>query len=234
MNAIIRNRFPAIAAAAVGAVIFAGFARTYYLRFLFDAPPLTVAAHLHGLVATAWVVLYVVQTRLIAAHRVEVHRRLGIVTACLGFVMAGQGLLLGVAAAAAGHAPPGRDPLEFLSVPITTSTVFSAFMSAALLLRRKREWHKRLMFLAALVLLVPAIGRFDFLVMQPLGLPRALLGLITLIVFVAWAWWNDWRRSKRVHAAYLYGGPVLIVCMRMGREIGFMEWWRPVAEWLVR
>lgn len=233
MNAIIRNRFPPIAAAAIAAVVFIGFARTYYLKFLFDAPPLTLRAHLHGLAATAWIALHVVQAKLIAAHRADLHRRLGIFTACIGYVMAVQGLQLGIAAAAAGHAPPGRDPLEFLSVPITTASMFVIALSAALVLRRRREWHKRLMFLASLVLIVPAVGRFDVLVQQSLGLPRAVLGFVTLGAFITWACWNDWRRTRRIHPAYLYGGPALVIGLRMGREIGFMDWWRPVAQWLV-
>jgi hypothetical protein len=60
-----RNRFPQIAV---------GFARTYYLRFLFDLPPLTQAAHLHGLISTLWLVLHFTQARLIAAHRVALHK----------------------------------------------------------------------------------------------------------------------------------------------------------------
>ena len=232
MNAIIRNRFPVIAAVVIGAVIFLGFARTYYLKFLFDAPPLTVRAHVHGLVASVWVILHYVQAKLVAVHRVDVHRRLGIFAACLGFLLAIQGLQLGIAAAVAGHAPPGRDPLEFLSVPFTTSMTFVAFLAAALVMRRQRDWHRRLMFLATLVLIIPAVGRFDVLLRSSLGLPRALLGFVALILFVGWAWWNDWRKSGRVHPAYLYGGPVLIVALRMGREIGFTGWWRPVAEWI--
>src|SRR6478735_706200 len=72
MNAIIRNRFPAIAVVALSAVMFAGFARTFYLKFLFDLPPLKLAALLHGLLATSWLVLHYTQAKLIAAQRVDI------------------------------------------------------------------------------------------------------------------------------------------------------------------
>ena len=233
MNAIIRNRFPVVAAVALSAVIFAGFARTYYLKFLFDAPPLSVAAQLHGLLATVWLVLHYTQARLVAAHRVDVHRRLGIVAACVGYACALQALHLGIAGVAAGHAPPGREPLQFLSVPIGTTFMFASLLTAALVARRKREWHKRLMFLATLALIVPAMGRIDTFLMAPLGLPRTILAVWVTIAFVAWAWWNDWRKLGRVHPAYVYAGLVLIASVPLRRAIGFTDWWRPIAEWIV-
>lgn len=233
MNAIIRSRFPVIAIIALSALIFVGFSRTYYLRASFDVPPLTLMAHLHGLLATLWLVLHYTQARLIAAHRVELHKRLGIFTACVGGVLAIQALQLGIAGVAAGRAPPGRDPLQFLSVPIGTTTMFALFLLGGVLLRRKREWHKRFMFLATLALIVPAVGRIDTFLMTPLGLPRTVLAVWLTIAFVAWAWWDDWRRMKRIHPAYGVGGLALIASVPLRRAIGMTDWWRPIAEWLV-
>src|SRR3954470_3730068 len=206
MNTIIRPRFPVIAVVALSALIFVGFARTYYLKFLFDVPPLTRTAQLHGLLATLWLVLHYTQARLVAAHRTDLHMKLGIFTACVGAVLAYQALSLGIAGVAAGHAPPGRDPLQFLSVPIGTTAMFAGFLVAALAMRRKREWHKRFMFFATLALIVPAVGRIDTFLMTPLGLPRTVLALYLTIAFVAWAWWDDWRRLRRIHPAYVWGG----------------------------
>ena len=233
MNAIIRPRFPVIAIVALSALIFVGFARTYYLKFLFDTPPLQLAAQLHGLLATLWLVLHYTQARLVAAHRVDLHMRLGILTACVGGVLAMQALHLGIAGVAAGHAPPGRDPLQFLSVPIGTTTMFASFLVAGLLMRRKREWHKRFMFFATLALIVPAVGRLDTFIMVPLGLPRAVLAVYITIAFVAWAWWDDWRKLHRIHPAYVWGGLILIASVPLRRAIGMTDWWRPIAEWIV-
>jgi len=69
--------------------------------------------------------------------------------------------------------------------------------------------------------------------MVPLGLPRAVLAIWVTIAFVAWAWWNDWRKTGRVHPAYLYGGLLLIASVPLRRAIGFMDGWRPIAEWIV-
>jgi hypothetical protein len=73
MVAVARSRFYPWIAIALSLVVIAGFSRTYYFRFLSDLPPMTALVHLHGLVFTAWLVLFLAQTRLIAAHRVDLH-----------------------------------------------------------------------------------------------------------------------------------------------------------------
>jgi hypothetical protein len=171
-TAIARNRFPQFAIAALAALTVASFARTYYLKFLFGLPPLTLAAHLHGLIATTWLALHYTQARLIAAHRVALHKRLGIFTACLGAVLAIHAFHFAVAGVAAGHAPPGRNPLQFLSVPMGTISTFSLFLASASP-AKKREWHKRLMFLASLSPHPARSGRLDSLIMVPLGYARS-------------------------------------------------------------
>lgn len=233
MHAMPRNRFPLLAAVALTLLFVVAFARTYYFKFLFDVPPLKLAAHLHGLIATLWLALHVTQSRLVAAHRVDVHQKLGIFTACVGLLLVFQSLHLGIANVAAGRAPPGRDPLQFLSVPIGTTAMFALFLVSALALRRRREWHKRLMFLATLALIVPAMGRFDAMVMLPLGLPRGLLATWCSAAFVAWACWDDWRTRGRVHAAYVWGGLLLMASLPLRRWIGMQDWWTPIAQSIV-
>jgi uncharacterized membrane protein YozB (DUF420 family) len=234
MNAIVtRYRFHAVAVAALAAAVFAGFAKTYYFRVLSGSPPLAQAAHVHGLIATVWIALHYTQARLVAARRVDLHRRLGIFAAVVAAMLAVQAVSMAIGNAAAGHGPAGRDPLQFLSVPIGTTTMFTLFVGSALALRRHREWHKRLMLLATMTLLVPAMGRLDAQIMQPLGLPRLVLAPAITVAFVAWAWAHDWRRLGRVHPACIVGGIALIVSIPLRRWIGFTDAWQPVARWLV-
>jgi hypothetical protein len=233
MNTFIaRYRFHAAAVTALAAVLFAGFAKTFYFRIFLDSPPLAQAAQLHGIIATVWVALHYTQARLVAAHRVDLHRRLGIFGAFVAALLAVQAISMAIDNAAAGHGPAGRDPLQFLSVPIGTTTMFTLFVGSALALRRQREWHKRLMLLATMTLLVPAMGRLDAQVMQPLGLPRLVLAPAVTFAFVAWAWVNDWRRIGRVHPAYIVGGIALLVSIPLRRAIGFTDAWLPIARWL--
>ena len=63
--------------------VFAGFAPTYFLRARFESTPLPLYLHVHGLLFTFWVALFVVQAGLVAARRVGLHRKLGWATAGL-------------------------------------------------------------------------------------------------------------------------------------------------------
>ena len=72
-------------AIAMGLTVFAGFSSTYYLRFFAGGPeatltggPFSALVHVHGALFTAWVLLFIVQTALVARRRVAVHRRLGV------------------------------------------------------------------------------------------------------------------------------------------------------------
>lgn len=88
----------AVVAAAL--IVFAGFARTYYLRMLFGKPALPWLLHVHGALMTAWFVLFFVQTSLISAHRVDLHKRLGIFGGVLASTMVAVGIVVATRAAA--------------------------------------------------------------------------------------------------------------------------------------
>src|ERR1700751_5059133 len=64
-------------AALFALTVFIGFSRTYYVKGLFGTPRLSWIAHLHGAVFTLWVLFFLWQTALLAAHRINLHRRLG-------------------------------------------------------------------------------------------------------------------------------------------------------------
>ena len=147
-------------AIAAALVVFAGFAPTYYLKAAFGAPELSPLLHAHGLIFTSWIVLFVVQTRLIAGRRTPLHRRLGVLGGLLAVAMLIVGTMAAIASARRGFTPPGGPPpLTFLIIPLGDLFVFSVLVGAALYFRRQSQTHKRLMLLATLALLTPAIAR---------------------------------------------------------------------------
>ena len=80
------SRFYTLIGLTMAAIVLIGFSRTYYLRAWFHLPPLSWRLHLHGAALTLWVVLFVVQTRLIAAGRRRLHMTLGIAGLALAAV----------------------------------------------------------------------------------------------------------------------------------------------------
>src|SRR5206468_3954908 len=146
--------------------VFIGFAPTYYLKGYFQGTPLTPLVHLHGLVFTGWMLLFVTQTALVAGHRTDLHRRLG----CLGAVWAPLLVLVGTTTAvvsarrnfAAGHV----EALTFLAVPLGDMLVFAVLAAAGLCYRRRAETHKRLMLLATVALLDAAVARWPLAIVH--------------------------------------------------------------------
>jgi hypothetical protein len=230
MNAIPRPRFHLIAITAIAALVFIGFARSFYLKFWFDTPPLTRLLHLHGAMFTAWLALHYTQARLIAAHRVDLHMRLGIAGAVLGFSMFFVGVAAAVQSAALGHQPTDAPPLVFMSLPIGTITVFALLLASALVMRRRADWHKRLMLLATFALIIPAAARLSIYFV---GRPLPQVGIVATILLVAWCWIEDRRRIGRVHPAYKIAGTLLILSLPARMLMGYTETWQQFAHWLV-
>ena len=215
-------------------VVFVGFAPTYYLRALNDSPvtvtgrtALTPLAHVHGAIFTAWVLLFIVQTALIASHRVKVHRRFGNAGAVLAAAMVLIGSNTAIASARAGGAPPGVDPLAFLAIPLFDMVLFPIFVGAALWHRRNRETHKRLMLLAYISIITAGIARWPGVLQYG---PPAFFGL-TCIFLLAGAIYDAATR-RRVHPAYIWGGAVFVISVPVRLMVSSTETWRRIAEYL--
>jgi len=160
------RRFYSAIAIAIALTVFGGFATTYYWPLVAGGPratlsggPWTTTVHTHAALFTAWVVLFVVQTTLVATRRVALHRRLGVVGALVAVAMVPAGAATAIASARRGGAPPGVDPLAFMIVPLSDLVLFSGFIIAALALRRDKEAHKRLILLAYVSIIAAATAR---------------------------------------------------------------------------
>lgn len=217
--------------------VLIGFGPTYYFRvFSAGSPaatisgaPFTPIVYLHGFAFSCWVLLFVVQTALVAARRVKLHQRLGIAGAVLAAVMIVVGTSTAIAAAKAGSAPPGVDPLSFLAIPLGDMVLFAIFVSAALKQRRKREAHKRLMLLAYIAILTAAVARWPGVL--PLG-PLGFYGLTFLFLVGAIAY--DLVTRRRVNSVYKWGGALLVLSVPARLILSQTSAWRAFAEFLVK
>ncbi len=141
------HRFYYAAALAFIILVFAGFARTYYLKGYFAAEPLRLLVHLHGAVMTLWYALFAVQVWLVASHRVAVHRRLGIAGVFLaGAVVAlGATVSLGLAKHRLQVNPHSTGaPLLLAFQLFSILLVFAVLIVLAVYWRRRPDYHKRL------------------------------------------------------------------------------------------
>ena len=138
----------AMTGAAIVAV-FAGFGRTYYLKAVTGAPHLPGLIHLHGTVFSAWMLLFLAQTILVAAGRVDIHKRLGAWGACSHWEWScgarlSRSLGRETGGARVSSMSSSRSPSRWATF------WYLRFVAAGLYWRRSSEVHKRLMLLATI------------------------------------------------------------------------------------
>jgi len=222
------RRFYTGMALAMLATVFVGFAPTFFLRPLFPDTPAPVGAifTLHGIAFSAWVVLLLVQARLVAGRHVALHRRLGAWGVALAVVMVVLGTATALTAARRGFVGVPVPPLRFLAVPLFDMLLFPLFVTLAVVQRREPQKHKRWMLLATIGLLAAAVARWPGLFEYG---PLAFFGLTDLFI-VAMAIW-DWRSLGRVHPVTLWGGLALIASQPLRPMISGTDAWMSFARW---
>ena len=115
-------------------IILVGFGRTYYVKGLFDTPPLpSRLVFFHGLLMTAWVTLFVTQVWLVSSTRIRLHQRLGYAES--GWAFSSRLVPLRLARNTALPSPPGI-LLAFLIVPPFDLLMFALLFGGAIYYRR--------------------------------------------------------------------------------------------------
>ena len=233
MSAAVRPAFYRQMAIALSLFVIVGFSRTYYLRFLTDLPPLETLVHWHSIVFSAWLLVFIAQTRLVAAQRVDLHMRLGIAAVVLAvIVIAISFATTAVKATIPRIHPSGLTPPQFTIVGIMSLVLFAGFLGLGIANRRRAAYHKRFMVLAMIGVLTPAASR---IIMQ-IGLREHWTYLVPIVpaLFVACCLAYDWRKSRIVHPVYAFGGAALIASWPLRLMIGRSDWYQPVGEWIAR
>jgi len=212
--------------------VFAGFARTYYLRPYFGTPPLTPLLHLHGIIFTSWLILLVTQTVLVAKNRISIHRRLGIAGAVIAVLMVLVGCATAIIRVKIVEVPPGApSPLVFLTIPLGDMLVFAILIAAGFYFRRRGDVHKRLMLLATIAILPAATARLPFAFIQQVG-PLAFFGLADLFIVACLVY--DLIARGRPHRATVWGGLLIVVSHPLRLIIGNTQAWLSFATLLTQ
>ena len=85
---------------------------------------------------------------------------------------------------------------------------FAGLVAAAVSLRRRTDWHRRLMFCSMAILTGPGLGR---LLPMPLFIPWSWSVVFAVsMIFPLIGMLADRRRAGRVHAAWIWGVAVLV------------------------
>jgi hypothetical protein len=106
---------------------------------------------------------------------------------------------------------------------------FAIFFAAGVQMRHRPEWHKRLMLLASVTIVSPALGRAWNLVPMFRGLNSTLVtaGLVSFLVGLAV---HDLSSSKRIHPATLTAGAFLMALRTVAPLIAASEFGRSFVQ----
>ena len=198
------------ASLAMALALVIGFSRNYYLSYWLDplpgAPEMTSRLHIHGAIATAWVLLAVVQPLLIAAGNRRLHRTLGM---CALVLIPAMTVLLFEASYTAmmqQRAPLGAPVTIFFGFNAISAVNFAVAASLAIMWRRDAGWHKRLIMLSWVPLLPPGFGRMPALVSSA---PISMLFGANLIILLG-ILYDKWSRGS-LHPAWKWGGTLMVL-----------------------
>ncbi len=201
----IDHRFFTAMAFAISIGVFGGFSRTYYARTLFHSPVIPIWVEIHGAVFTAWILFYLLQNLLAMNGGMRLHRRLGIVGAILAPMVVFLGLAVTVRQARQGRFFPFPDAASLMAISTAQMFLFAAFVTTGLLRRRDGETHKRLILMSTQLFFFPAFGRLLH------GINPTTLLLALCFYFAGPIY--DLITRRRIHPAYLWGVPLLILSM---------------------
>jgi len=224
------RRFYLFIAILTAALVFAGFARTFYLNGVFARLHLPSLFIVHGVVFSSWLVVLVAQTALVSARQIRIHQKLGYASIAIVVAMLVLGWIMSVQAAQRGFTPPGGPPpLAFLAFQLFGLFAFIGLIAAAYLLRNRPETHKRLMIGATILILTPAVARIFLISTTNAVLPKTLA--VQFGLFLACMAY-DFVTRKRVHGAYLWSAAAFLLFVFGSMFAGNTRPWLAIAHWI--
>lgn len=202
------------------AIVVVGFSKTADHNLFHAAPPRPFLLWIHGAAFSGWVAFYIFQSALVRTHNVKWHRFFGWFGAALGTLMVVLGFTISVIMGHFDAVVLKQPNPTFLSIPWWDMAVFGTCLSLAIAWRKKRELHRRLLFIATCCLLDAAFGRFDFIFNNNLFFP-----CLDLVILLGVG--RDLLVNRSIHTVYRYTLPLLFVgqALMVYLYVGAPAWW---------
>lgn len=195
---------------AIGLSLFIVVAFAQFQLFIAPPGPKPILLHIHGGLMLAWLGMYILQSSLISAGQVGIHRRTGWLSLGVALAAIGTGAFTGIHAIDTGRVPPFFTDGFFLALTQVGTLLFAAVVGLAVVKRRDVQWHRRLMIGSGVLISEPAFGRLVPLPLtgQSLG-ELIILGLQLLLVGILAR--HDAKHNGRIHPATMVIALALVV-----------------------
>jgi uncharacterized membrane protein YozB (DUF420 family) len=227
----VEHKFYSRMALLFAALVLVGFTPSFYsfqtVSWPRPNPPLTALTITHGLVFTAWMVMVVVQTQMIAAGRRDLHMQLGVAGFALAATMPVLMYFTGIHGIPRGFHPPIATGEMWAALPLLDIPPFVLLIAMGWIYRREPQVHKRLMLIAGARMIEPALGR------MPFGPPTIEVNyfeaLLTLLISVGpLAWW-DLRQIGKIHWVTQLGAVLISLTFLLRFAIWGTQGWHDFA-----
>ena len=199
---------------------------------------LLVAAH--GVLFFLWLLVFLAQTVLIRRGDYRAHRRIGIAAVALAATMVLVGWETAIAMTRRGfdfsgdldlvHDPLG--PRGQIIFPLLDIAEFGALVAAGYLLRRRGDYHKRLMLFATVALLPAPFAHF--IGHSPLLRAHGGLVVLPIVISLVASALRDLTTFRRIHPVSLWVALIMFVLDNLcATVIGHSATWLRIADRLV-
>jgi len=214
-------------------IVFTGFYFSYWSKFT-EAP---FHHHLHGLTATAWYILIIVQPYLYQKNNIKLHRKIGVIAVFLagGLVFSALQII------------PNNLTIETISESLRYSFVFADFIFIAgfsfsvimaIIHKKNIDLHARYLISTVFWVMLPALSRliyFPILISHgfptPISFQQVVFiagGLILLVL--AMLIFIDYKKEKKFYYPYVLVTGVNLFVLLTWNYIGHAEWWRTICH----
>jgi uncharacterized membrane protein YozB (DUF420 family) len=224
-----RSPFYLVFSLVMAATIIAGFSTTVPDDFA-AKPALPILLHIHGIVFTLWVLLFVAQPAFIVRGSIRLHRKIGWAGAVLAVAMLAMALAATILAIRSKSYPSFFPPQIFLTMNVIGILVFAGLVTAGIMLRKQADWHRRLMICATVSILGPGVGRL--LPMDAFGraAPMVMFAVIALYAFAGPV--HDLLARRRIHPAYAWGVATILISMAITGPVAFSPLGTAFLRWV--
>lgn len=207
-------------------VTIIGFFPSYFSRLTVT----DTSHHLHGITATCWMLLLIVQPWLYKTGKLSLHRKLGKSSYVLVPLILLSALnMVHIMLNNQGNYPPNL-PYQLAFIDFITLAQFLLFYGLAIAHRKKIQLHARYMACTVLGPLIPAITRMLFLIPWIDHFDKALNTSYVLIELVLVILLLDDRRTGKFRWPYALALLLFSIQHLVMNFAAQWGWWRSLME----
>ena len=219
-------------------IALVGFSRSFYLQDYFSLPELPVRLIVHGTVLTAWFFLACLQPALVWNRKTPLHRQTGIAALFIAVAV----IVAGVWTVVMRDAPNIDEYPTRAAGNLASLFMFLFCVALGVYFRRQSGHHKRLMMMASIPVLAPALDRFAripplndlfgkllYWFPAPAEIAFATIAFLALLVLVVI---HDLVHERRVHpgtvwglvAIFIFSPAATAMIVATGGWLAFVKW----------